>query len=222
MWIPQDEHLLATILHPQLKHFDKNPSHKSRAMQVLQKEIHKRTTANSSSSSFDSSSTPITINTKKNLLSLCFDDPRSPTSTVDEFASWMSSTLTLDDEENDDILGFWSYHNQSFPIISTIVRDIFAIPASNMTVERLFSISKYTITDKRTRLGMEKINKLMFLRKNLNILKAIFDNQTGDNEQNQEKRKNDQSSNKSSDENIKKQKVDENDDILIEEKENMF
>ncbi|CAF4470838.1 unnamed protein product [Rotaria sp. Silwood2] len=208
MWIPQDEHLLATILHPQLKHFDKNPSDKSRAMQVLQKEIHKRTTANQSSSSFDSSSTPITMSVlasssekktteirKKNLLSLCFDDPRSPTSTVDEFASWMSSTLTLDDEENDDILGFWSYHIQSFPIISTIVRDIFAIPASNTTVERL---------------------------KNLNILKAIFDNQTGDNKQNQEKRKNDQSLNKSSDENIKKQKVDENNDILIEEKENMF
>ncbi|CAF1392444.1 unnamed protein product [Rotaria sordida] len=235
MWIPQDEHLLATILHPQLKHFDKNPSDKSRAMQVLQKEIHKRTTANQSSSSFDSSSTSITMSAltsssekktteirKKNLLSLCFDDPRSPTSTVDEFSSWMSSTLTIDDEENDDILGFWSYHNQSFPIISTIVRDIFAIPASNTTVERLFSISKYTITDKRTRLGMEKINKLMFLRKNLNILKAIFDNQMGDKEQNQEKRKNDQSSNKSSDENSKKQKVDENDDILIEEKENMF
>ncbi|CAF3920080.1 unnamed protein product [Rotaria sordida] len=169
-------------------------------MQVLQKEIHKRTTANQSSSSFDSSSTPIMMSVltsssekktteirKKNLLSLWFDDLRSPTFTVDEFASWMSSTLTLDDEENDDILGFWSYHNQSFPIISTIVRDIFAIPASNTTVERLFSISKYTITDKRTRLGMEKINKLMFLRKNLNILKAIFDNQTGGNEQNQEK-----------------------------------
>ncbi|CAF1550278.1 unnamed protein product [Rotaria sordida] len=90
MWIPQDEHLLATILHPQLKHFGKNPSDKIRAI------------------------------------------------------------------------------------------------------------------------------------KNLNILKVIFDNQMGNNEQNQGKRKNDQSSNKSSDENIKKQKVDENDDILIEEKENMF
>ncbi|CAF1465089.1 unnamed protein product [Rotaria sordida] len=104
-------------------------------MQVLQKEIHKRTTANQSSSSFDSSSTPIMMSVltsssekktteirKKNLLSLWFDDLRSPTFTVDEFASWMSSTLTLDDEENDDILGFWSYHNQSFPIISTINR----------------------------------------------------------------------------------------------------
>jgi hypothetical protein len=87
----------------------------------------------------------------------------------------MSSTLTLEDQENDDVLGFWSNHSQCFPVISTIVRDIFAIPASNTMLERLFSISKDTITDKRTRLGTEKIDRLLFLRKNLNILKSLFD-----------------------------------------------
>ncbi|CAF3325670.1 unnamed protein product [Rotaria sp. Silwood2] len=58
-WILQDEHLLATILHPQIKHFDKNPSDKSRAMQLLQNEIEKCTKTNQSSSSNLSSCAPV-------------------------------------------------------------------------------------------------------------------------------------------------------------------
>jgi hypothetical protein len=236
-WIPQDEHFLAAILHPQLKHFDKNPSDKSRAMQLLQDEIEKRTKANqlcsSSSDSSSCTSTMISLPTssseekpsktrKKNLLSLCFDDPRSPTSAIDEFTAWMCSTLTLDDEENDNILEFWSHHAKSFPVISTIARDIFAIPASNTMVERLFSISKNTITDKRTKLGMEKIDKLLFLRKNLNVLKNLGNQNLKGSEQGQVKRKNDQSASESPDQNVKKSKVDQNDIILIQEEENMF
>ncbi len=109
----------------------------------------------------------------------------------------MYSNLTLDDEENDNILEFWSHHSKSFLVISTIVCDIFAIPALNTMIERLFSISKNSITDKRTRLGMEKIDKLMFLRKNFNFLKTLFNQNLNGNEQNQEKRENDESSSKS-------------------------
>ncbi len=87
-------------------------------------------------------------NKLKNLLSLCFDDPRLPTSIVDEFAAWMYSNLTLDDEENDNVLEFWSHHSKSFLVISTILYDIFAIPALNTMIERLFSICKNSITDK--------------------------------------------------------------------------
>ncbi|CAF4950585.1 unnamed protein product [Rotaria socialis] len=37
-----------------------------------------------------------------------------------------------------------------------MVRDLFAIPASNTTVERLFSSSKNTVTDRRTSLSGKK------------------------------------------------------------------
>ncbi|CAF3357295.1 unnamed protein product [Rotaria socialis] len=64
-WIPQDEHLLATILHPQLKHFDKNLTDKTRAMQLLQNEIEKHANRNKlcsfSSTSNSSSCTPIIL-----------------------------------------------------------------------------------------------------------------------------------------------------------------
>jgi hypothetical protein len=44
----------------------------------------------------------------------------------------------------------------------TIVSSIFYCPSS-----------KSTITDKRTSLGAEKVNKLLFLKKNLKLLKEI-------------------------------------------------
>ncbi len=134
----------------------------------------------------------------------------------------MISTLTLQDEDDDDILGFWTLHCQTYPILSSIVRDIFAIPASNTTVERLFSISKNTVTNKRTRLGTEKIDKMLFLRKNLNVLKTLFDSDSNKSERTTEKRKHDQPSNQSHDESLKKTRTYENDDVLIQEKENIF
>ncbi len=41
------------------------------------------------------------------------------------------------------------------------------------TDSQLFSASKNTITDKRTSLAAERVNKLLFLQKNLRLLKEI-------------------------------------------------
>jgi hypothetical protein len=40
----------------------------------------------------------------------------------------------------------------------------------NTIAERLFSSSKHRISDRRTKFGAEKVNKLLFLKKNLLIL----------------------------------------------------
>ncbi|CAF1102546.1 unnamed protein product [Rotaria magnacalcarata] len=58
-------------------------------------------------------------------------------------------------------------------MLSSIVQDLYAIPASNTIVERLFSSLKNTVTDRRTSLAAEKINKLLFLQKNLVCLRRI-------------------------------------------------
>ncbi|CAM4912018.1 unnamed protein product [Rotaria socialis] len=108
MWIPQDEHYLASILHPNVKQFDKNPYDKT----------------------------------------------------------------------------------------------------SNTTVERIFSISKNLITDKRTRLGTEKVNQMIFLRKNLITHKDLFnhDHYKHELESNHDKRKNDDAPAESLDKNSKNRK----------------
>jgi hypothetical protein len=73
------------------------------------------------------------------------------------------------------VLGYWASQKSRFPTVHSLVRRILAIPASNTEVERLFSCSKLAVTDHRTCLGAEKLNKLMFLRKNLQSLKQITD-----------------------------------------------
>jgi hypothetical protein len=83
--------------------------------------------------------------------------------------------LDVQIDENDDVFSFWKENEKSFPTLSTIVRELYAIPASNTIVERLFSSSKNTVTDRRTRLSAEKVNKLLFLQKNLFTLKQIHE-----------------------------------------------
>ncbi|CAF1592435.1 unnamed protein product [Rotaria magnacalcarata] len=84
----------------------------------------------------------------------------------------MISTKTI--SETDDILLFWKNQEEQYPTLSTIVRELFAIPASNTIVERLFSASKIIVNDKRTNLSHEKLNQLLFLKKNSTRLKEIY------------------------------------------------
>ncbi len=71
------------------------------------------------------------------------------------------------------VLDYWTKHQHQFPNIHSLARKILAIPASNTEVERLFSCSKMAVTNYRTRLRAEKLNKLTFLRKNLHSLKQL-------------------------------------------------
>jgi hypothetical protein len=158
-------------------------------MALLEKEMIKRrdqlsdsasTSANSSdssaSTSLTDSSTKIAVDssaTKRNILMKTFDKQpviQQRTTVEDELDRYLSSTSAITDEENDDILSFWKENQNVFPLIAAVARDILAIPASNTCVERLFSACKATITEKRTRLGSEKLNKIMFLQKNMDTL----------------------------------------------------
>ena len=49
-----------------------------------------------------------------------------------------------------------------------------AISATNTSVERLFSHSGSTVTNRRTRLDADKLNHLLFIKRNIQILKGIY------------------------------------------------
>ncbi|CAF4199819.1 unnamed protein product, partial [Rotaria magnacalcarata] len=51
---------------------------------------------------------------------------------------------------------------------------ILSIPATNTSVERLFSDSGNTITNRRTRLQTSKVNQLLFIRRNLPLLRELL------------------------------------------------
>ncbi|CAM4875003.1 unnamed protein product [Rotaria socialis] len=54
------------------------------------------------------------------------------------------------------------------------VKWLATIPASNTIIERLSSTTKNVVTEKTTRLDCEKINQMLFLQKNMEILKELL------------------------------------------------
>ncbi|CAF3679222.1 unnamed protein product [Rotaria socialis] len=110
---------------------------------------------------------------RKKILIEIFDKPHvvlEKTSVERELENYLTSTSVVQNEEEDDILAYWKEQQKLFPLIALTARHVLTIPASNTSVERLFSSCTNTTTDKRTRLGADKLNKIMFLQKNMNVL----------------------------------------------------
>ncbi len=109
-WPIQPEHLLATLLHPRLRDFAGDILLKDQAIQLLQSSV-----ASCTSLSNDTLSTCNTSTTLKesNILSSCFDKPRSTKPVDDEVLLWLKSDF---DTEiiNDDLLSFWRRKKMNF------------------------------------------------------------------------------------------------------------
>lgn len=202
-WPILNEHLLAMILHPKLKKFDILIDEREKAIDLLKLEyIRYRSTVPSTFSSSRPATTAGVVNgvpssnsinrstradvMAKSILSQCFDKETvpivKPFHIEQELEDYLNRDFQLNDVITDDVdvLKFWRDQSAEFPTLALIARRIFAIPASNTTVERLFSASKNAVSERRTALGQEKLNQLMFLKKNLSLLKQLEknDNQT--------------------------------------------
>ena len=118
---------------------------------------------------------------RKTLLAQCFNQQSNelssltkPHQEIDDYLNQDFHIDKKDEEEQDiDILNFWRHRQGSFPTLSLIVRKVFAIPASNTFIERLFSSSKMSVGEHMTNLGGEKLNQLMFLKKTLDLMKGL-------------------------------------------------
>jgi hypothetical protein len=182
---------MSCLLHPALKQFQIAPHEKAKAVSLVKAELLKRqsstssgsssstiniTSGSSSKSSTTSKSQQLTP-TISNILSECFDvpvedeDPLSIRSPHKELEQYLSSSTAF--EPDDDVLLYWKKHQCTFPSLASIVKTIYNIPASNTTVERLFSTAGNTVSDRRTNLDVEKVSKLLFLNKNLLTLKEL-------------------------------------------------
>ncbi|CAF1588336.1 unnamed protein product [Rotaria magnacalcarata] len=186
VWVLQDQHFMSTLLHPSLKHFHIAPNKQKKAFDLVKQELLERVWISDGATDTASKAITTAISNKRHttptvnsndLLTRCFDKPQpKPISTptpVTELDNYMALDEIID--ETEDVLLFWKRHAQSFPTLSIIVRDLFSIPASNTIVERLFSASKNIVTDRRSSIGEAKLNKLLFLKKNLAALKELND-----------------------------------------------
>jgi hypothetical protein len=127
--------------------------------------------------------TNTTTSKTKNLLTQCFDITINTNVKVpnpyQEIDNYLNSDFCFNNHDDDyedgdvDVLAYWKEKQNQFPTLSSLAKQVYAIPASNTIVERLFSASKNTVTEKRTNLGSEKINQLLFLQKNFALLKQL-------------------------------------------------
>ena len=182
IWILHDVHHITTLLHPSFKSFDISPDLLEKAVDLVKNELLKQQSSTSYVTSTANVHSPAeaakpdhsSIATKS-LLSKCFDSPKtnsqSPLSPFDELTEYMA--LDFQFKEDDDILLFWLKYKMKFLKLFSIAQHYNAIPASNTIVEKLFSSAKGAISDRRTSLGTEKINRNFFLKKNLKFLKEI-------------------------------------------------
>lgn len=116
---------------------------------------------------------------EKSILSQCFDMETSTTVKPFNSEEEMEDYLTRDFQLNNDVADnidtskFWRDQSTVFPTLALKARQIFAIPATNTNIERLFSASTNAVSEHRTKLDQEKPNQLMFLNKNLPLLKKL-------------------------------------------------
>ncbi len=107
-----------------------------------------------------------------------FDLPKSPDELQDdteiktEFDKYIEDERKIDKDMN--VLIYWNNIQSLYPTLAKIAQRILSIPATNTSVERLFSDSGNTITNRRTRLQTSKVNQLLFIRRNLSTLRELF------------------------------------------------
>ncbi|CAF1482810.1 unnamed protein product [Rotaria sp. Silwood1] len=179
-WELEDVHFMAVILQPNFKYLHVCPAVKDKCYNLLNDEIERRRAESRSSYASSSLSYPTTTSqqtTEENdadIIESCFDLEQSQTRQQhmnDEFESYLNEETKL--KRNDDLFQYWIQRQQKFPILYSIAKDILTIPATNTCVERLFSASGAAATESRTRLSADKLDKLMFLKKNHLALKFI-------------------------------------------------
>ena len=64
-------------------------------------------------------------------------------------------------------LQWWKSHHTNFPVLSQLAKKYLSVCAISSPSERVFSTSGYIINSKRTCLKPDKVDKLVFLAKNL-------------------------------------------------------
>jgi hypothetical protein len=75
----------------------------------------------------------------------------------------------------DNALLFWKDHAHMFPLLSQLAATYLGISASSVPVECLFSTAGLILNGKRSSLRPDKINKIVFLHDNFDLINEYLD-----------------------------------------------
>jgi len=73
--------------------------------------------------------------------------------------------------QDDNILEFWKNQKHIFPLLSILAKQILAIPASSASSERSFSVAGRVIEERRSCLGGNTVDGILFLNNHFNAQK---------------------------------------------------
>lgn len=75
-----------------------------------------------------------------------------------------------------DVMKYWSENRFNFPILHSLAKTVFAVPSSQVDVERHFSSSSFVLNKYRNRLSDENLDMILFLKLNESIFYEAIDN----------------------------------------------
>lgn len=130
-----------------------------------------QTSSQHSSLSGNENTAQCDTNVKKRKLFLYEEDER-PVSSDTEATSTDELTAYLNDESRINSLSLRKTSSPS--ILANIVKQVFPVQASSAPVERVFSQSEIVMPPRKTSMGDELFQSLVFLRVNQNFLKILF------------------------------------------------
>lgn len=75
-------------------------------------------------------------------------------------------TLRVPTEFEDNPLGFWEHHEKMFPILAKVAAVYLGMSSSSVPVECMFSTTGLISNGKRSSIGPEKMNRVLFIHDN--------------------------------------------------------
>ncbi|KAM3519811.1 hypothetical protein MY4038_009655 [Beauveria bassiana] len=88
----------------------------------------------------------------------------SRTSRATAAGSELDRYMRLESQETKDPVRWWMAHQESFPVLSKLALDVFAIPAMATDCERSFSLAKLSLTSQRLSMSSTTLEALQCLK----------------------------------------------------------
>ncbi|CAM8981773.1 unnamed protein product [Rhodiola kirilowii] len=74
------------------------------------------------------------------------------------------ATIEVDDDDNFNLLGWWKNNCFLYPVLSSLAKDLLAVPASTVASEAAFSAGGRVVNEKRDALSPNTIEALICLK----------------------------------------------------------
>lgn len=94
-----------------------------------------------------------------------------PQSGIKDITPFVENFLKTERIKTDDVVGWWEGRNLTHPELYILACVVLALPMTQISVERLFSFLKTSVTDRRARLSDVSVDNVMFVGCNQKYMK---------------------------------------------------